>query len=282
MSNIQTRPRGNGFGAEVTGLAPGRPLEPEDAQAIRQALARFGVIWFPGLGLDVERLEAFSSAIGPFGHDPYVKAMDGHPHVLELRREPDEKSRNFGAGWHSDWSFQDAPPMATILQGTVIPPVGGDTLFADGAAAYEALSPAFREMIDGLLAVHSAILPYGPNGSYATEAEARSMKILSSTEAEKTRAHPLVRTHPDTGRKALFISPTYTIGIDGFSKDESAALLGFLFRHMVEDRFVYRHHWAAGMLTMWDNRWLTHYADGGYDGHLRVMYRTTVAGTVPV
>jgi hypothetical protein len=163
----------------------------------------------------------------------------------------------------------------------VVPPVGGDTLYADAVAAYEALSPAFQRMIAPLKAVHSATRPYGPSGIYAKEEGRKGMTILPSPEAEKRFAHPLVRTLDD-GRKALFVNHVYTLAIDGFSEAESAALLGLLLKHMTEDRFVYRLSWSANMLTMWDNRRSVHNATGGYDGHLRVMHRTTVAGGRPV
>ena len=208
--------------------------------------------------------------------------MEGRPHVLELRREPDEKATNFGAGWHSDWSFQETPPAGTILHSEVTPPVGGDTLYADGRRAYDDLSDEIKARLDGLMAIHSAILPYGSKGLFAQETEKRTMKIISSTKAESQQLHPLVRTHPVTGRKALFVSPTYTIGIEGMEEGEAQALLGELFAHMVQDKYIYRHKWQQNMLTLWDNRCCLHLADGGYDGHLRVMHRTTIAGDVPV
>ena len=132
------------------------------------------------------------------------------------------------------------------------------------------------------MAIHSAILPYGSKGLFAQETEKRTMKIISSTKAESQQLHPLVRTHPVTGRKALFVSPTYTIGIEGMEEGEAQALLGELFAHMVQDKYIYRHKWQQNMLTLWDNRCCLHLADGGYDGHLRVMHRTTIAGDVPV
>ena len=240
------------------------------------------MVSFPDQPLDHDQLEAFTLQFGGFGDDPYVESMEGRPHILEVRREPEEKVSPFGAAWHSDWSFQDAPPAATLLHAKVIPPVGGDTLYADGYRAYEALSPAMQTVLAGLSGVHSAARPYGPKGSYAGEAEARSMKILWSAEAEKTRAHPIVRTHPVSGRKALFVNPVYTVGIEGMSAPESAALLGFLFKQMTDESLVYRHKWAPDMLTMWDNRCALHNATGGYDGHLRILHRTTVAGEIPV
>ena len=281
-TKIEIQPQPSGFGAEIRGVDLSRPLDAEALAAVKAAWARHGVVAFPDQPLSLEALEAFTRQIGPFGHDPFIAPMPGHPNVLELRREPDEKATNFGAGWHSDWSFQAEPPAATLLRSEVVPPVGGDTLFADCQAAYEALTPAYQAMLAPLRAVHTAAWAYGTKGVFARETEARTMKILVSPEADKTQAHPLVRTHPVTGKKALFVSPVYTHGIEGMTHAESASILKFLYDHMTQDPFVYRHRWKPGMLLMWDNRRTVHLAEGGYDGHLRVMHRTTVAGDRPI
>lgn len=279
---IRVTAQPSGFGAEIVGLDLTRPLSKAALAEVKAAWAKHAVVAFPDQPLSLDQLEAFTQQVGPFGVDPFIKPMAGHPNVLELRREPDEKATNFGAGWHSDWSFQAAPPAATLLRSEVVPPVGGDTLFCDCAAAYEALSPTMQAMLAPLRAVHSATRAYGAKGVFAKETEKRTLEIIVSPEADKALTHPLVRTHPVTGRKALFVSPVYTTGIEGLTPAESTAILGFLFQHMVQDRFIYRHKWRAGMLLMWDNRCTMHFAEGGYDGHLRLMHRTTVAGDVPV
>jgi taurine dioxygenase len=279
---ISVSPQPSGFGAEITGADLSRPLPAEVLAEVKAAWARHAVVAFPDQPLSLDELEAFTLQIGAFGKDPFIKPMPGRPNVLELRREPDEKATNFGAGWHSDWSFQDQPPAATILRSEVIPPVGGDTLFCDTTRAYEALSPTMRAMLAPLRAIHSAARPYGTQGVFAKETAGRTMQIITSKDAEETQTHPLVRTHPETGRKALFISPVYTVGVDGLSGPETEAILGFLFKHMLRDEFIYRHRWRAGMVLMWDNRCTMHLAEGGYDGHLRLMHRTTVAGDTPV
>jgi taurine dioxygenase len=278
---LQVHAQPSGFGAEIVGLDLTRPLSGEALAEVKAAWARHAVVAFPDQPLSLDQLEAFTLAMGGFGEDPFIKPMPGHPNVLELRREPDEKATNFGAGWHSDWSFQPEPPAATLLHSEVVPPVGGDTLFCDCTRAYEALSEAMKQSLAPLRAVHSATRAYGTQGVFAKETEKRTLQILVSPEADKSLSHPLVRTHPVTGRKALFISPVYTVGVEGMTPKESAALLGQLFQHMTQDAFVYRHKWRPRMLLMWDNRCTMHFADGGYDGHLRVMHRTTVAGDVP-
>ena len=279
---IRVQSQETGFGAEITGLDLARPLAPEVLAEVKAAWAAHAVVAFPDQPLTLDQLEAFTLQIGPYGDDPYVAPMPGHPNVLEVRREPDEKVTPFGGNWHSDWSFQDQPPAATILRSEVIPPVGGDTLYCDAVRAYDALDEATKARLAPLRAVHSATRAYGPKSAYSRELDQRAMPIIVSPEADKTHAHPLVRTHPVTGRKALFVSPVYTVGIEGMSPNEADPLLGQLFKHLVQDRFIYRHKWRAGMVVMWDNRCTMHNAEGGYDGHLRVMHRTTVAGETPV
>ena len=279
---IAVAPQPSGFGAEITGLDLTHPLAPSVLAEVKAAWARHGVVAFPDQPMGLDALEAFTLAMGGFGHDPYIKPMAGHPNVLELRREPDEKATNFGAGWHSDWSFQATPPAATLLHSKVIPPVGGDTLFVDAARAYEALSPAMQRMLAPLQAIHSAKQSYGSKGVFSKDTEKRTMQIIVSEEADASLTHPLVRTHPVTGRKALFVSPVYTVGIADLAPEEAKAILGFLFAHLTQEAFIYRHHWREQMLLMWDNRCTMHFAEGGYDGHLRLMHRTTVAGDAPV
>jgi taurine dioxygenase len=278
---MQITPYENGFGAEISGLDLANPLSESARAKILAAWAEHAVLSFRDQPLTLDQLEAFTLAIGPFGTDPFIQSMPGRPNVLELRREPNEKASNFGAGWHSDWSFQEAPPAATLLRSEVTPPVGGETFFADGRRAYDDLSETLQSLLAPLKAVHSAGRAYGVQGIFARETEARTMKILVSEDADTQLSHPLVRTHPVTGRKALYISPVYTVGIEGMTEKESQALLTFLFAHMIQPQYIYRHNWTQGALLMWDNRCTMHLAKGGYDGHLRVMHRTTVAGEIP-
>jgi taurine dioxygenase len=272
----------NGFGAALTGVNLSDRLEPAEVAGIRRAWLDHQVVYFPDQPMGHDDLERFTGYIGDWGDDPYVAPIQGHPHILEVRRDPDEPVAPFGGAWHSDWSFQVAPPAATILHGKVIPPVGGDTWYADGYAAYEALSAAQRSEIDGLTALHSARRPYSHEGYKAGRGDQRSMKILPSDNAYDVQEHPLVRTHPETGRKALWANAVYTVGIKDMPDGEAALLVKRLCSHSTEDRFVYKHKWAADMLTMWDNRCVQHCAQGGYDGHLRVLHRTTVAGDRPI
>jgi taurine dioxygenase len=270
-------PTGQACGALVRGLDLRRHLDDETVAAVRAAWLEHQVIAFPDQDLTIEQLETVAQRFGPFGEDPYLPAMDGHPHVVELRREADEQSPIFAEAWHSDWSFLPTPPAGTLLYGVEIPPVGGDTLYANQYAAYDALPDDVKARLQGLDGVHSARRGYAKDGQYGTKDVARSMPIRSSDDALATQLHPLVRTHPETGRPALFCSIGYTIGIDGLPDDEAQELLWFLYRHAGSEEFVYRHTWSKGMLTLWDNRSLLHQATAGYDGHPRILHRITVA-----
>lgn len=278
---LKITPHENGFGAEISGVDLSMPLPDGLRAEIHEAWAEHAVLSFRDQPLTLDQLEAFTQSIGPFGKDPFIQPMPGRPNVLELRREPDEKATNFGAGWHSDWSFLETPPAATLLRSEVTPPVGGETFFADGRRAYDDLSASMKADLASLRAVHSAGRAYGVQGVFARETEKRTMKIVVSEEADTQLSHPLVRTHRVTGRKALYVSPVYTVGIEGMSDTESQDLLTSLFAHMIQQQYVYRHHWTQGAVLLWDNRCTMHLAKGGYDGHLRVMHRTTVAGEVP-
>jgi taurine dioxygenase len=205
-----------------------------------------------------------------------------NPHILEIRREAGETAVPFGHGWHSDGSFADTPPVATLLHAKVVPPAGGDTLFADCTAAYEALPERRKADLVGLRALHSAAAYFGRDGFFAKEAGRTGMQVRTSADYERTVSHPIVRTDPVDGRKSLFISPGFTVGVEGMEEAAAHSLLAELYEHMTAARFVYRHRWAPDMLVVWDNRRTLHSATGGYDGHARVMHRTEAGQETPV
>jgi taurine dioxygenase len=215
--------------------------------------------------------------MGPPGEDPYIHPIPGHPRVIAVRRQAHETTPIFAESWHSDWSFLNPPPAGTALHGMIIPPEGGDTLFADQYAAYEALPARTKDRLAGRYGLHSARRGYAPDGLYGEKDKGRSMSIVYSADAQRTQRQPIFRTHPETGRTALFVSPGYTIGIEDMSEAEAESLLIELFQHQTRPAFVYRHRWSVGMLTLWDNRCLLHRATGGYEGHERLLYRVTVA-----
>lgn len=273
---LTVEPLDGPFGATVTGVDL-RRLDAPTAARLRSAWLRHQVLVLPDQDLGFAELEAVARAFGPIGADPYFRPIPGQSHVVALTREADETAPLFADVWHSDWSFLASPPAATLLYGVEIPPEGGDTLFADQYGAYESLPAELQQRVDGLLGVHSARRGYARAGLYGDRDVGRSMAIVASDDALATELHPLVRTHPETGRRALFCSLAYTIGVDGMDEAEGNALLGELFAHLAHPEHVLRHRWEPGMVVLWDNRCLLHAATGGYEGHRRVLHRLTIA-----
>ena len=275
---IEITPSGQACGASVRGIDLSHPLAPEDIAVVREAWLQHHVLSFPDQRLTDDDLERFTLAFGGFGHDPFIAPIAGREHIIAVERQADEQSPLFAENWHSDWSFQARPPSGTCLYGIEIPPIGGDTLFANQHAALEAMPDAQRARIDGLMAIHSAKRAYAPDGFYGEGDKAkRSMDIRPSRDAEAIQLHPLVRKHPETGREGLFSCFGYIIGIDGMDDAEAIPLLLELYQWQGREEFQYRHHWQPGMLLMWDNRSLLHAATGGYDGYHRLLHRTTIA-----
>ena len=281
MRKLTISAHDDGFGASISGVDLSSQLSAEEIQEIRKAWVKHRVVYFPDQPMNHDQLARFTLSFGGFGDDPYVKSIEDHQNILEVRRDPDEDVAPFGGGWHSDWSFQETPPSATILHSKVIPPLGGDTWYADGVAGYAALDPTTQSEIDDLITIHSARRPYSHEGYLKSRGPERSMTILPNDSALQTQEHPMVRTHPESGEKVLWINLVYTLSVKGLSDSDSQSLLDHLFEHLLDERFIYKHKWKANMLTMWDNRSVQHCAQGGYDGHLRVLHRTTVAGDKP-
>jgi len=275
---ISVEPSSQACGASVTGVDLSRPLATAEVSAIRTAWLEHHVLAFPEQKRSDDDLERFTLAFGGFGDDPFIAPIPGRKHVIAVLRKVDEKSPLFAENWHSDWSFQARPPAGTCLYGITIPPVGGDTLFANQHAALDAMPAAMRARLEGRMAIHSARRAYAPDGAYGEkDRPARSMDIRPSREAEKTQLHPIIRRHPETGREGLFSCFGYIIGIDGMSEEESRPLLLELYQWQGREEFQYRHKWQPDMLVMWDNRSVLHAATGGYDGYDRLLHRTTIA-----
>jgi taurine dioxygenase len=273
---IRVEPSGASCGAIIRGIDLTRTIAASDVAVLRRAWLEHQVIGIVDQALEIADLERFAATFGPEGNDPYIDSIPGHPRVVEVRREADETSPVFAEAWHSDWSFLDTPPAGTLLYGKIIPPVGGDTLFANQYAAYDALPDSTKTRIATLQAVHSARRSYSPDGVYGKRDAGRSMAIRYSEEATSTQLHPLVKPHPETGRAALFINFGYTIGIAGMSESAATLLLTELFAHQTQPEFVYRHRWSTGLVTLWDNRCVLHTATGGYQGHRRLLWRITI------
>ncbi|QYJ06100.1 TauD/TfdA dioxygenase family protein [Qipengyuania flava] len=275
--SLTVEPSGQACGARVTGLDLTQPISAELAAEIRAIWLDNKVLAFPGQRMDDDALEAFTLAMGGFGEDPFFDPIAGRTHIAAILREADEESPLFAENWHSDWSFLERPPAGTCLMAVEIPPMGGDTLYADQAAAFDALPEERKEQLRGLTAIHSAQLAYAPEGTYGEKDTSRSMAIRPDESARATQTHPLVQRHPETGMECLYSTLGYIIGIDGMEAAEGFALLQELAAWQGRDEFVYRHVWEPDMLVLWDNRALLHKATGGYDGYRRELHRTTIA-----
>ena len=274
---LRVEPSGQACGARVTGIDLASALDPEAVAAIRAAWLEHHVLAFPEQRMDDDALERFTQAMGGFGTDPFFAPIPGRKHIAAILREADEQTPLFAENWHSDWSFQARPPAGTCLLAIDIPPHGGDTLFANQHAAWEALPPARQAEWGDVVAVHSARLAYAPDGSYGVRDKGRSMAIRPGEEARATQTHPLVRAHPETGRRGFYSTLGYIVGIEGMDDPEAFAVLREIAAWQSRDEFVYRHVWEPDMLIMWDNRSLLHRATGGYEGHRRELHRTTIA-----
>jgi len=268
-------------GAVVRGVDLSRPLSSEQVSTLRAQWLQHKVLIFPEQALSNADLERFTLYFGEFGDDPFFGHIEGHEHIAAIERRADEKTDIFAEFFHSDWSFMAIPPAGTMLYGITIPPQGGNTLFADQVLAYKLLPDELKQRADQLTAIHSAEKGYAPDGVYGEQdqAKGRSMVIIPSERARETREHPLVRTHPETGEKALFSSAAYIQGFVGLNEEENLSLLMELYAHQSKDELVYSHQWEENMLVMWDNRSVLHAATGGYDGYDRLLHRTTIADT---
>ncbi len=289
--HIDVKPLSAAMGAEVCGA---QAAEVSDAQfqEIAHALFRHKMIYLRDQALTHADHEAFSLRFGPFAEDAYTKGVRGHRNVHPLIKTAADSSRMvFGEGWHTDSPFLSEPPAITTLRSVEIPPIGGDTTWANSALAYSMLSETYRRMIDGLK-VHFSMRDVLKSAQEAVEISDSPIGRLASTRNSarlsagllrkiKGNAHPIVRTHPVTGEKALYVDPSYGIGIEGMTPEESAPILRYLTEHLTQPVFGCRLRWEPAMLVLWDNRLCVHQAYNDYQGYRRELYRTTVRGEKP-
>jgi len=279
--SLNVEPTGAICGAVVTGIDLREDLSADLVAELRAHWVENKLLIFPKQQLTDTDLERVTLYFGEFGEDPFFGHIEGHEHIAAIQRNADEKTPIFAETYHTDWSFLEVPPAGTVLYGITIPPHGGNTRFADQVAAYERLPDDLRDKADELIAIHSAELGYAPKGVYGDDDQdsGRSMKIIPSEKALEKQEHPFVRTHRETGEKALYSSPSYIQGFAGFERAESMALMMEFYQHQTHEDLVYSHKWEKDMLVMWDNRSLLHAASGGYDGYDRLLHRLTIADT---
>ncbi|EYS87461.1 taurine dioxygenase [Cupriavidus sp. SK-4] len=281
---IDVQPIAGALGAEITGVDLSKPVPDQTFAEIRSALHDHQVIFFRDQQLTPEQHKAFSARFGSLLEVPFVRALEGHAEILPVMKGKTEKTRrNFGGAWHTDMSYAEVPPLGSALYARVIPPYGGDTLWASMYQAYDALSDGLKLVLDKLRAVHSPVRSYGAGGAVVNNGDpAHKMDVRTDDRANSEILHPVVRVHPVTGKKALYVNSTYTLRFEGMTEEESAPLLQYLYAHAARPEFTCRFRWSRGALAVWDNRCTQHLAMNDYDGFDRELHRTTIAGDRPV
>jgi alpha-ketoglutarate-dependent taurine dioxygenase len=270
------RPLSGSIGAEILGIdldaEPGHNV----IAALRQTWLDHGVIFFREQDLPPEKFLNFAKRFGEAVEYPFIKGIEGFPEIIPVIKLEHEK-HNFGGVWHTDTAYLDTPPMGTMLIAREVPPYGGDTLFANMYLAYESLSDGMKQILDGLTAINSS--------AKADVSRTREDRVRDSakTDAKKEYIgeHPVVRTHPETGRKALYVNAAHTLAFKGMTEAESAPILNFLFQHQTRPEFTCRFNWRVGSMAFWDNRCVLHNPVNDYHGFRRVMHRVTLAGDKP-
>ncbi len=273
MGAIEVRKMTGGCGAEVLGVDIASPSN-SDMEAIRAAYRGYGVIFFRDQKLTPEEHIAFARRWGDIDINKFFPANGQYPEIAEVRKEKEQKV-NIGGGWHTDHSYDAEPAMGSILVARELPEEGGDTLFADMYKAYDALSDGLKKTLEGMRAVHSNAHVFGAAGAYKSSDQAGGFKGESLT---GEAVHPVVVTHPLSGRKALYVNPAFTTHFDGWNGFESKPLLDYLYAHASRPEFTCRFQWREGSVAFWDNRATWHYAVNDYHGERRLMHRITIAG----
>jgi taurine dioxygenase len=265
------------LGAEISGVDLKTAIKPELAKEIRHVFLQSGVIFMRNQALSSQQFMNFALCMGEPIEYPFVKGFPGFPQIIEVKKLKHEK-HNFGGIWHSDTTYLDSPPMGSMLLSKEIPPYGGDTLFACQYSAYEALSDTMQRMLSGLKGINTS--------AKADVSKTREDRIKSDGKEASLNnfinAHPIVRTHPETGRKALYVNVAHTAGIEGLTEAESAPLLAFLFQHQIKPEFTCRWAWEPNTLAFWDNRCTQHNPINDYHGFRRVLHRITLHGDKPM
>ena len=273
---LEIHPIAGALGAEISGVDLSRTLDDATIAAIRRVWLEHLVIFFRDQDLPPAKFLAFARRFGEPIEYPFVKGLDEFPEIIPVVKLEHERI-NFGGIWHSDTTYLDVPPMASMLVAREVPDAGGDTLFANMYLAYETLSDGMKRVLDGLVAINSS--------ASADVSRTREDRLKDSARSDARKeyvaAHPVVRVHPETGRRALYVNVAHTVGFEGMTREESAPLLEYLFRHQVRPEFTCRFRWRPGSLAFWDNRCAQHNAINDYQSHRRMMHRITLAGDKP-
>ena len=274
-SHIEVAPIAGALGAEISGVDVAQELDDGVIGEIRQALLDHGVIFFRDQTLSVDRHKAFTRRFGDIFIHPNYNGVSADPEIVDIKREPGDR-KIVGEDWHTDTTMVSDPPMGAILYAIEVPPYGGDTLFANQYLAYEALSDGLKRTLEGLKAIHTDRMVAGPQAGMNAQ---RSTKVREDSAWRETiSVHPVVRTHPETGRKLLFVNRSYTVGFEGWTEAESRPLLDFLLEHGHRPEFTCRFRWTNGAIAFWDNRCTKHLAVHDAGPYRRIMRRTQISG----
>ena len=273
---LDIRPVAGALGAEISGVDLSEDLSDETIADIRQALLNHHVIFFRDQDITPDQHLAFAKRFGETVEYPLIKGLEGYPEIMTVVKLENEKL-NFGGLWHSDTTYLEEPPMGSILVARELPPRGGDTIFANMHLAYEMLSDGMKKLLEPLKGVSVSNMPKVT----ATIDERARVSGKASPETILTATHPVVRTHPETGRKILYVNGGHTLRFEGMRDEESAPLLEYLFEHQTRPEFTCRFVWKPGSIAFWDNRCTQHLPVNDYHGFKRVMHRITLAGDRP-
>ena len=272
--HLIVEPMAGALGAEISGVELDKPMRPEIVSEINAAFLDYLVIVFRDQSLTPHQLLDFSSQLGEPMEYPQTKGLPECPLVTPVVKLENE-TVNFGGVWHSDTTYLDRPPKASLLYAIEVPPAGGDTIFSNQYLAYETLSDGLKKTLSSLVGVNTSANPdMAATRKHRQADDGVSLKVLQA-------AHPAIRTHPETDLKALYVNAAHTSHFEGWTEDESRPLLDYLSKHQVQPEFTCLLHWKPGTLTVWDNRCTQHYPMNDYHGHKRVMHRLTLAGDVP-
>ena len=275
---IDVRKVTGGCGAEILGIDL-NALSNSQWSEVQRAFVEHGVIFFRDQKLTPEQHMAFARRWAPIDVNRFFKAVPGHPEIAEVRKEPEQKT-NIGGGWHTDHSYDPEPAMGSILLARELPEEGGDTLFANMYRAFETLSPGLQKTLEGMNAVHGSAHIFGKGGVNDRNPEGKS-RYGNQEMVGADVVHPVVISHPLSGRKALYVNPAFTLRFEDWSVEDSRPLLDHLYRHATRPEFTCRFRWQPGSVAFWDNRCAMHNPINDYHGYTRRMNRITLAGDVP-
>ena len=272
---IKVTPQSTALGAVISGVDLSKEPSKHAMAELKDAFGRYSVIFFRNQDLAPQQHIAMAERWGAINVNRFFKPLDGYPQIAQVIKEANQKE-NIGGTWHTDHSYDLIPAMGSMLYAREVPTVGGDTLFSSMYLAYEALSEDMKKMLADLKAWHSSRHAFGYSVTDSEHFE--DGRLANPNQATQDALHPVVITHPLTGRKALYVNADFTIRFDGWTVEQSQPILDLLYAHGARQEFTCRFHWESGSIAFWDNRATWHYAMNDYQGHRRIMHRITLEG----